>query len=90
VKKSWCRPHRPSSEVLEVQQKDVPVTREWVGTLTGKVNAQIRAQFAGYLMQQLYTNGAYVKKGTPPFQFDPRSLKAGVDQAAFWSRPKAI
>jgi RND family efflux transporter MFP subunit len=71
----------PIVEVVEVQQKDVPITREWVGTLTGKVNAQIRAQVAGYLMQQLYTNGAYVKKGTPLFQLDPRTFKAGVDQA---------
>ncbi len=72
----------PIVEVVEVQQKDVPISREWVATLTGKVNAQIRAQVAGYLLKQLYTNGAYVKQGTPLFQLDSRTFKAAVDQAA--------
>lgn len=71
----------PVVEVVEVTQKDVPVTKEWVATLTGKVNAQIRAQVAGYLMKQTYENGAYVKKGTPLFQLDPRTFQAAVDQA---------
>lgn len=71
----------PIVEVVEVQQKDVPISREWVATLNGKVNAQIRAQVAGYLLKQLYTNGAYVKRGTPLFQLDPRTFKAAVDQA---------
>src|SRR5579862_9847395 len=55
----------PMVEVVEVTQKDVPIISQWVATLTGKVNAQIRAQVAGYLMQQIYANGAYVKKGAP-------------------------
>ena len=71
----------PDVEVVQVVQKDVPITREWVATLTGKVNAQIRAQVAGYLMSQTYQNGAYVKKGTPLFQLDPRTFQAAVDQA---------
>src|SRR5271170_4496872 len=71
----------PVVEVVEVTQKDVPITREWVATLTGKVNAQIRAQVAGYLMKQTYPNGAYVKKGTPLFQLDPRTFQAASDQA---------
>jgi RND family efflux transporter MFP subunit len=71
----------PVVEVVEVTQKDVPITREWVATLTGKVNAQIRAQVAGYLMKQTYTNGAYVKKGTPLFQLDSRTFQASADQS---------
>jgi RND family efflux transporter MFP subunit len=71
----------PVVEVVEVQQKDVPITREWVSTLTGKVNAQIRSQVAGYLMNQTYTNGAYVKRGTPLFQLDSRTFQASADQA---------
>jgi membrane fusion protein (multidrug efflux system) len=71
----------PDVEVAQVVQKDVPITRTWVGTLTGKVNAQIRAQVAGYLMTQTYQNGAYVKKGMPLFQLDPRTFQAAVDQA---------
>jgi len=71
----------PVVEVVEVTQKDVPITKQWVATLTGKVNAQIRAQVAGYLMKQTYPNGAYVKKGTPLFQLDPRTFQAASDQA---------
>ena len=71
----------PDVEVVQVVQKDVPITREWVATLTGKVNAQIRAQVAGYLMSQTYQNGVYVKKGTPLFQLDPRTFQAAVEQA---------
>jgi membrane fusion protein (multidrug efflux system) len=52
-----------------------------VATLNGKVNAQIRAQVAGYLLKQTYQNGAYVRKGTPLFQLDPRTFQAAVDQA---------
>jgi membrane fusion protein (multidrug efflux system) len=68
-------------EVVSVSEKDVPITREWVSTLNGKVNAQIRAQVPGYLMKQLYTNGAYVTTGTPLFQLDSRTFQASVDQA---------
>jgi len=71
----------PDVEIVTAQQKDVPIVREWVSTLTGLVNAQIRAQVSGYLVKQLYTNGAYVTKGTPLFQLDPRTFQAAVDQA---------
>jgi RND family efflux transporter MFP subunit len=71
----------PEVEVVEVTQKDVPIVRTWVATLTGVVNAQIRAQVAGYLLKQAYANGTFVKKGTPLFQLDPRTFQAAVDQA---------
>jgi len=71
----------PDVEVVSVTQRDVPITREWVATLTGFVNAQIRAQVSGYIVKQLYTNGAFVKKGTPLFQLDARTFQASLDQA---------
>jgi len=71
----------PEVEVVAVAQKDVPIVKEWVATLTGVVNAQIRAQVAGYLLKQTYVNGGYVKKGTPLFQLDPRTFQAAADQA---------
>jgi membrane fusion protein, multidrug efflux system len=79
-----AKPHvaPPDVEIISVQQKDVPITKEYVATLTGHENAQIRAQVAGYLVKQLYTNGAYVKKGTPLFQLDSRPYQAAVDHAA--------
>ena len=71
----------PSVEVLEVAQRDVPITREWVATLDGLVNAQIRAQVTGLLLQQNYTDGAFVRKGTPLFEIDPRPFQAVLDEA---------
>ena len=67
--------------VAEVQQKDVPVYREWIGTLDGLVNADIKAQVTGYLVRQDYTEGTFVKQGQLLFQIDPRPFQAAVDQA---------
>jgi RND family efflux transporter MFP subunit len=71
----------PDVEVVEVVQKDVPITKEWVATLDGLVNAQIRAQVTGLLLKQNYINGGYVKSGVPLFQIDPRPFQATLDQA---------
>lgn len=71
----------PSVEVLQVLQNDVPITREWVATLDGFVNAQIRAQVSGLLVKENYTPGAFVRKGAPLFDIDPRPFQAALDQA---------
>jgi membrane fusion protein (multidrug efflux system) len=71
----------PAVEFIEVVQKDVPVTREWVATLDGFVNAQIRAQVKGLLIRQNYSNGAFVSKGSALFEIDPRPFQAALDQA---------
>jgi membrane fusion protein, multidrug efflux system len=71
----------PPVEFVEVTQKDVPVTKEWVATLDGFVNAQIRAQVKGLLVKQNYTNGAFLRKGSPLFEIDPRPFQATLDQA---------
>jgi RND family efflux transporter MFP subunit len=68
-------------ETTPVQEKDVPVYREWIGTLDGLVNADIKAQVTGYLVQQAYTEGSFVKQGQLLFQIDPRPFQAVVDQA---------
>ena len=44
----------PDVEVLRVQQQDVPIVHEWIGTFDGLVNADVRAQVAGYLLKQGY------------------------------------
>jgi membrane fusion protein (multidrug efflux system) len=67
--------------VVEVVQKDVPIYSEWVGTLEGLVNAQIRPQVTGYLLRQTYKEGAFVRKGELLFEIDPRTFQAALDQA---------
>ena len=71
----------PDVQVVPVVEKDVPITKDWVATLDGKVNANIRAQVAGLLTKQSYVNGAYVPKGTPLFLIDPRPFQASLDAA---------
>lgn len=68
-------------QVITVQATNVPVFEEWIGTLDGFVNAQIRAQVTGYLQAQDYAEGSEVKKGDLLFQIDPRPFQATLDQA---------
>ena len=68
-------------EVAVVEQKDIPIEREWIGTLDGMVNAAIKAQVTGYLLTQNYTEGSFVRKGQLLFEIDPRPFQAAVDQA---------
>jgi RND family efflux transporter MFP subunit len=71
----------PDVEVVQVEQKDVPILGEWIGTLDGLVNADVRAQVTGYLQRQGYQEGAFVKEGQLLFQIDPRPFQAALDQA---------
>jgi len=76
-------PAAPPAEVLvsTVKPQDVPVYKEWIGTLDGLVNAQIRAQVTGYLLTQDYTEGKQIKKGDLLFTIDPRPFEAALSQA---------
>ncbi len=67
--------------VVQVEQKDVPIYGDWIGTLDGLTNADVRAQVTGYLLRQGYQEGAFVKKGQLLFEIDPRPFKAALDQA---------
>src|SRR5271154_4981212 len=71
----------PDVEVVQVEQKDVPIYGEWIGTLDGLVNADVRAQVTGYLQRQGYQEGAFVRKGQLLFEIDPRPFQAALDQA---------
>jgi RND family efflux transporter MFP subunit len=71
----------PVVEVAQVETRDVPVYGEWIGTLTGQVNANIKAQVTGYLLTRNYKEGSYVRKGQLLFQIDPRPFQAALDQA---------
>jgi membrane fusion protein (multidrug efflux system) len=71
----------PDVEVAEVEQKDVPIYGEWIGTLDGLANADVRAQVTGYILKQGYQEGASVRKGQLLFEIDPRPFQAALDQA---------
>ena len=74
-------PPPPSVEVAPVTQKDVTIYQEWIGTLDGYVNAEIRPQIEGYVLRQTYREGFAVKAGETMFEIDPRQFQATYDQA---------
>ena len=85
---SGCQSQRASGppppvevEVVSVVQKDVPIYGEWVATLDGYVNAQIQPQVTGYIVDQTYKEGSFVRKGQILFQIDTRPFQALLDQA---------
>lgn len=71
----------PEVVVAPVEQRNVDIYTEWVGTTTGFVNAQIYPKVQGYLLKQAYTDGGIVAEGDLLFEIDPRQYKAAFDQA---------
>jgi membrane fusion protein (multidrug efflux system) len=71
----------PEVQVSTVEQRDVPLYHEWIGTLDGMVNAAIRAEVTGYLLSQNYAEGSFVRKGQLLFEIDARPFQAALDQA---------
>jgi RND family efflux transporter MFP subunit len=75
-------PAPPVVQVASVVERDVPISAEWVGTLIGYVDAQIRARVSGHLFSLNYKEGSPVRKGDLLFQVDPRPYQAALEQAA--------
>jgi len=70
----------PEVEVAGVIQQDVPLYTEYISTLDGYINAEIRPQVSGYLMKQNYQEGTVVRKGQTLFEIDPRPFEAALEQ----------
>jgi RND family efflux transporter MFP subunit len=68
-------------EVATVSEQNVAIWSEWIATLDGYVNAQIRPQVSGYLVKRNYPEGALVRKGDVLFEIDPRPFNAVLAQA---------
>jgi membrane fusion protein (multidrug efflux system) len=81
AKKQAPAPPPLSVEVVTVVQKDVPITKEWIGSLEGYVNADIRPQVTGYVLRLVYKEGTFVRRGDVLFEIDPRQFQAALNQA---------
>src|SRR6267142_2470406 len=68
-------------EVATVSEQSVTISSEWIATLDGYVNAQVRPQVSGYLVTRNYREGAPVRKGDGLFEIDPRPFNAALAQA---------
>jgi RND family efflux transporter MFP subunit len=81
AKKQAPAPPPLTVEVVPVVQKDVPIVKEWIGSLEGYVNADIRPQVTGYVLRQVYKEGTFVSRGEVLFEIDPRQFQAALNQA---------
>src|SRR5262249_51514284 len=79
--RATATPPLPVVKVEPVVERDVPISVEYVGTLVGSINAQIRARVAGHLVSQNYSEGSPVKAGALLFQGDARAFQAAAGQA---------
>ncbi len=74
-------PPPPGVTITPAILKDVPIHQEWVGTMSGNIDAELRPKVDGFLLSKLYLEGSYVEKGAPMFQLDKRQAEAAVEQA---------
>src|SRR5258705_886693 len=74
-------PRPLDGQVAKVEQRDVPIYSEWIGTTDGTINAEIKAQVSGYLLRLTYTEGSFVKKGELLFEIDPKPFQAALEQS---------
>jgi membrane fusion protein, multidrug efflux system len=76
-------PPLPPTTVLvaPAMLQDLSLSTEFVGSLDGYVNAEIRARVRGFLKSQDYQDGATVKKDQLLFTIDPAEFKAALDKA---------
>lgn len=74
-------PAPPAVAVVTIAPERVALTGEWLATLDGNVNAQIRPQVSGYLVKRTYREGAAVRKGAVLFEIDGRPFENALSQA---------
>jgi RND family efflux transporter MFP subunit len=71
----------PGVTFVPVAPEEVEITGEWIATLDGNVNAQIRPQVSGYLVRRAYREGGFVRKGELLFEIDRRPFETALSAA---------
>lgn len=65
--------------VYKVTRTDAVTVKDYIGTIEGKVNVEIRPQVEG-LLQEIYVDeGAYVQKGQKLFKIDPSTYQESLN-----------
>src|SRR6202042_1285563 len=70
----------PQVVVAAVEQRNVPIVREWIGQLDGSENVDVRARVHGYIQEIAFKEGTVVKPGDLLLRIDPRPFEAAVSQ----------
>jgi membrane fusion protein, multidrug efflux system len=71
----------PQVIVAKVEPRDVPIVEEWIGSLDGSSNVDIRARVQGYIQEIAFKEGSAVKEGDLLLRIDPRPYEAALAQA---------
>lgn len=79
--KTPAPPPPPRVSVIDVIQKNVPVTPEFVAQTQSSRLVNIHARVSGFLDKRMYTEGSVVKKGQVLFEMDPKPFQVQLDQA---------
>ena len=71
----------PDIPVFEAIQKDIPLTREFVGEVYGIADIPIRTRVEGWLENISFVEGGLVKKGQVLYKIDPEPMETQVAAA---------
>jgi RND family efflux transporter MFP subunit len=90
-------PPAATARVVALRTRNIEQIREWLATLDGSTNAEIRPQVSGYIQELNYQEGSDVQKGTLMFTLDKRPFVAAAEKArgdlenaiAQWNKAKA-
>ncbi|MCA1662834.1 MAG: efflux RND transporter periplasmic adaptor subunit [Myxococcales bacterium] len=74
-------PPPPPVRVATLQTRALEQTREWLATLDGATNAEIRPRVSGYIRSVDYQEGTVVAAGTLLFTLDDRPFVAAQEKA---------
>jgi membrane fusion protein (multidrug efflux system) len=67
--------------VYRVDTSTVVLTKNFVGTVEGKTNVEVRPQVTGKLKKTYVDEGDHVKKGQKLFKINPRTFEQDLEQA---------
>lgn len=66
--------------VITVEPQTLPVTWEVIGQTQGTREVEVRPRVTGILLERLYTEGSFVKRGTALFRIDPLPFQTALEQ----------
>lgn len=81
TQKAPHEPPKPKVQTLTTALERATLYRDYVGQVAPLINVKIRSQVSGILIEQLFVEGAPVKKGDLLFIIDPRPYEADLAKA---------
>ena len=71
-------PPPPEVVVATVQPRDVPLTFDYAGRVSGYREVEVRARVSGILLKRTYDEGSTVKQGDVLFRIDSAPFEAAL------------